>query len=244
MSGRTVIVVDDPQQLAKHAADLFLKEAETSVKAGGRFVVAVSGGSTPRAMHRLLSRGPYDKTVPWEHTHLFWVDERLVPYGDDASNFGTARTEWIENIAIPKAQVHPMPVEVQPKDSAELYHKEIEMLFQKLENGYPVFDLIFLGIGSDGHTASLFPGMSLEKTKGKWVLPVKGGEPHVDRLTFTFQLINRARHVVFLVSGAKKAGMVAKLLGRKATKLPAEFIRPAKGKLTWLLDSDAASQLS
>lgn len=244
MPDKTVIIVDDAQLLAKYAADLFLKEAKAGVRTGGRFVAAVSGGSSPRAMYRLLSREPYNKAVPWEQTHIFWVDERLVPYDDMASNFGAARTDWIENVAIPEAQVHPMPVGVRPKDGAALYRKEIESLFQKLENGYPVFDLILLGVGTDGHTASLFPGVFLEQTEGKWVVPVKGGDPHVDRLTFTFQLINQARHVVFLASGPKKAGIVAKLLGKEATNLPAEYIQPAKGKLTWLIDSDAASRLS
>jgi 6-phosphogluconolactonase len=243
MRTKQIIICKNPAELAERSAALFSQEAQTRVAKENRFVVAVSGGSTPRATHRLLARKPYRLKVPWEKIHLFWVDERLVPYDHRASNFGAARQDWIENVPIATNRVYPMPVENGPKACAQRYHEQIAQLFPQAEP-YPPFDMILLGIGADGHTASLFPGTTPGATEGKWVLPVCGGDPHVDRLTLSFQLINHARHVVFLVTGAVKAEVVKQLIEEGDTRLPASYIRPQTGKLTWLLDDAAASKMN
>ena len=239
-----IIVKDNPRQLAQAGAKLFTKVALASVKERGRFAVAVSGGSTPRLMHRLLAEEPHRSGVPWDSTSLFWVDERCIPVTDDSSNYGTAKRDLLDKVPLPMSQIHPMPVEVPPDKGALIYQREIQAFFQGGEEQIPEFDLIFLGIGIDGHTASLFPGQRALEEKKHIVVAVVGGNPNVSRLTMTYPLLNRARHIVILVSGKGKAAIMNTLFEEKQTGLPAAKIKPTNGELTWLIDQDAAMGLS
>lgn len=238
-----IIIVPDGSKLAQKGAEIFYQRAKDSVSSRRNFKVAVSGGSTPMAMYRLLGQKPFISDVPWHQTHIFWVDERLVPVDDPASNFGAARSDWLEKVAIPKDQVHPMPVQLKPKDSADRYQTALEEYFTVRENNYPVFDLIFLGIGTDGHTASLFPDDPVAQDTKKWVICVKGGEPDVYRLTLTYPVLNHARCVCFMVSGKKKAPIINTVFVNPEARLPAQRIGPENGALVWLLDEEAASLL-
>jgi 6-phosphogluconolactonase len=236
-----IAIETDASDLARRGAELFLAAAKASVRRRGRFVAAISGGSTPRAMHRLLAQIPYISDVPWQKTHLFWVDERMVPPEDPESNFGTAKTDFLSAIPLPPQNLHPMPVTISPEAGTARYEAELKAYFQ---SGLPIFDLIFLGIGTDGHTASLFPGQLLTDDSKQWVVSVKGGQSHVPRLSLTFHVLNHARQVIFLVSGKKKANVIKTLFEDTRQTLPAGRVHPVSGKLLWLLDRDAASFLS
>lgn len=237
------IIVPDSNRLAEKGAEMFCEIAKKSILDRGRFVVAVSGGATPRAMHGRLSQDPYLSDLFWQHTHIFWVDERMVEFDHPASNFGTARKDLLEKIPIPFDHIYPMPAMTGPEDGAERYQMTLKTFFQGIGSDDPVFDLILLGIGTDGHTASLFPEKALSFPDQSWVISVRGGNPNVFRLTLTYFVLNRARHVLFLVSGKDKAVIVKSLFEDNTVDLPAKNIKPSKGTLTWLLDQEAASLL-
>ena len=242
-SNSEVMVKDNPKLLAQAGADIFTRAALAAVKARGLFTVAVSGGSTPRPMHRMLAKEPYCSEIPWQKTSFFWVDERCVPVTDDASNYGTARSDLLEKVPIPLERIHPMPAEMPPENGALKYQRVITDFFQSEGGQSPLFDLIYLGVGADGHTASLFPGQKALLETKRWVVAVKGGVPNVDRLTLTFPILNRARLIVILASGKGKAAVLKTLFGDKEALLPVGKIRPLKGQLIWLVDQDAAAGL-
>ena len=233
-------VIADAQQLAKAGVALFEKTVADAAKMRARAAVALSGGSTPRAMHRLLAQPPHVNRIPWKRLHIFWVDDRMVPADDPASNFGAARDDFISRVPIPKQQVHPMPLLDPPSRGAARYTRELKNYFGSES---PVFDLILLGIGTDGHTASLFPKQADAYKGPQWVLCVKGGNPDVYRLTLGYPVLNRARTTAFLVSGRDKAEMVRTLLCTDEDLYPPQRIRPQGGRLFWLLDQPAASLL-
>jgi len=239
----SIIIESNASHLALKGAEIFSTTARESVDARGRFAVAISGGSTPRGLHRLLAKDPFLSDVPWDKTDIFWVDERCVPSNDEASNYGEAKKDFLNRVPIPPGHIHPMPAAKPPEAGSLLYQKEIMSYFKAERNKSFLFDLIVLGIGTDGHTASLFPGQSSLDEKEKWVVSVKGGEPNLIRLTLTYPVLNRGRHIVFLASGKKKAHIVGKALKDNESRLPAQRIQPVRGKLLWLLDREAASLL-
>lgn len=237
-------IEDDLDRMAERAANLFLNAAKEKVDRQGRFAVALSGGSTPRPMFRLLSQDPYAAEIPWHSTHIFWVDERMVPFDHPDSNFGAAKEDFLDTISIAPDHLHPMPTWTKPEEGAEIYEAELKAYFDRFGDGFPIFDLILLGVGNDGHTASLFPGQrSLGETQRR-VLNVKGGEPDLPRLTLTLPVLNRGKEVVFLVSGKKKASLLQAILQHKDPRLPARMVQPSSGELTWILDREAASLLN
>jgi 6-phosphogluconolactonase len=238
-----VIVTSDSTELALAAVRIFVKAAKDSVARKGCFTVALSGGSTPRHMNRMLAQEPHCASIAWGKTHIFWVDERCVPVNDSASNYGTARSDFLGRIPIPVDHVHPMPGEAAPEEGAEIYRNELKTFFASKEGEFPAFDLILLGIGLDGHTASLFPATPSAALSRKWVAAVKGGTPDVHRLTLTYHILNRANHICFLVSGESKAPIVKVTFENKQAGLPAQKVQPINGRLTWLMDQQASSLL-
>ena len=243
MSQGEIIIRDTLSQLAVASADLFAATARERVSEKGLFTVAVSGGSTPRPMHRLFAEDPYRSEVPWNKTHLFWVDERCVSREDLASNYGLARKDFLEKISIPAEHIHPMPVEIPPEEGARNYQEKINSFFQLENKEFPIFDLIFLGLGTDGHTASLFPRQRALDERERLVVAVKGGNPYVNRLTMTLPVLNRARQIVFLISGKEKARTLRSVFGDNQARLPAQKVHALYGTLTWLLDKKAAALL-
>lgn len=237
------IIVPNPNRLAEKGAEMFCKIAKKSISDRGRFIVAFSGGSTPRAMNGRLSKEPYLSDILWEKTYIFFVDERMVDFDHPESNFGTVHKDLLEKIPIPFGQIYPMPAMTRPENGAELYQRTLKTFFQSIGSNDPVFDLILLGIGKDGHTASLFPDQAFTYPAQAWVISIKGGNPNVFRLTLTYTVLNSARHIFFLVSGKDKAPIVQTLLEDNTVDLPAKNIKPLKGTLTWLLDQEAASLL-
>jgi len=239
-----IIIKENPTELAKAGAALFANIAKNCVSNHDHFTVAISGGSTPRAMHSLLAREPFLSEIPWDKTDIFWVDDRCVPYDDPASNFGAAKSDLLDMVPIPNDHVHPVPVDISPEEGAIRYQNEMLDYFNLPINGIPVFDLIILGLGTDGHTASLFPGFKELEEKEKLIVSVEGGKPFVHRLTMTLPVLNGARETAFLVSGSSKAGIIKEIFNNEESRLPARLIKPVNGNLTWLMDRDASQLLT
>lgn len=236
------VVAPDSHSAFQTAADL-LRDTTRAAAAARGVSLALSGGTTPRGMHRLLAQPPYVAAIPWGRLHLFWVDERLVPYGDPASNYGAARADFIESLPQPPGSVHPVPVHGDGEPLALRYEEEIREHFRQRNLVEPVFDLVFLGLGADGHTASLFPASPVLSEERRWAAAVKGGEPDVERVTLTYPILNFSRRIVFLVTGESKAAVVRHVLTDASPVLPAQRIRPQAGHITWVLDRAAAAML-
>jgi 6-phosphogluconolactonase len=242
-AGIDIRVAADTGAALQAAADVLLETSRSAAAGGGCISIAISGGSTPRGMHRLWAQNPYASDIAWDRMHLFWADERLVPYAHPDSNFGAARTDFIEKLAMRPAGVHPVPVEGTPEALARRYEEELRAHFRLRRLPEPVFDLILLGVGADGHTASLFPGSPALEERRRWTAAVKGGQPEVWRVSLTYAVLNRARRVVFLACGANKAAVVRRVLSTFSPDLPAQQVRPQAGRVTWVLDPPAAALL-
>lgn len=239
-----ITVKDTPTDLAGTAVDIFRMSANECIAKNGRFLVAISGGTTPRLFHRMLVQEPYVSEIPWDKMHIFWVDERCVPENDTASNYGASKKDFLNRTPISKTQFYPMPGRLPPEDGARKYQKTLMEFFHLKYGQFPTFDLIFLGTGKDGHTASLFPGQKALDEMERLVISVKGGEPYVSRLTMTFPVLNHAKKIIFIVSGKNKADIVKTILESPKARLPAQRIQPLNGTITWLLDRESASILS
>ena len=239
-----IIIKDNSTDLAVAAADIFTATAKECITHTGRFTIALSGGSTPRTLYRTLAEEPYYSLIPWDKIHIFWVDERCVQQNDPASNYGAVKKDLLDRVPIPIEQIHPMLGEAFPEKGAVEYQRELRAFFRIKNGEFPVFNLIFLGIGKDGHTASLFPGQKALEERERLVTAVKGGNPDVSRITLTFPLLNHAEKIIFLVSGNGKALILKAIFEDNAAQLPAQKVRPINGKLTWLIDREAGSLLT
>ena len=235
-------VFDDPEALSRGAAEFFVKVAKDAVAQRGQFSVALSGGGTPRRTYELLAQPPLRDQVDWDKVHIFWGDERCVPADDPRSNARMAREALLAHVPIPAGQVHPMDCLPVPEEGARRYEALLRAFFA---DGEPRFDLILLGLGENGHTASLFPGDPALTETERWVAPVYVAEQDLHRLTLTAAFINQARVVAFLVAGAAKAAVVREVIQgpRDPRRLPAQLIHPEPGELHWLLDKAAAGEL-
>ncbi len=232
-----VKVHPDAASLARAAAEHFVTLAAEAMAARGRFVAALSGGSTPRATYERLAADEFAGRVEWARVHLFWGDERCVPPDHPDSNYGLARQALLDKISILPENIHRIQGELPPDQAAALYQAELESVLG-LDGR---FDLILLGMGADGHTASLFPGTAALQERQRAVVAVYVERLQAWRVTLTLPVLNAARNVVFLVSGAEKAPTLARL--QAGEPLPAGQVRPRQGKLTWLVDQ-AAYQLT
>jgi 6-phosphogluconolactonase len=237
----SIVVEENKEALSEMGARLFEKQAIGAIEKDGRFLVALSGGSTPREMHKRLA---FRSSIPWQYVHVFWGDERCLPVADPSSNYGAAQADFLGKVPLPAGRIHPMPAQGNPQHGALMYEKELGRVFNLRHAQLPVFDLVFLGLGKDGHAASLFPGHEALQENKRLVVAVRGGEPEVYRLTLTLPVLNWAREVMFLVSGRDKAEVVKAVIEAQEERLPASKVRPSNGHLTWLLDREAASLLS
>jgi 6-phosphogluconolactonase len=228
--------------LSFSAAELIAAEARQAVKVRGRFVVAFSGGNTPKQTYELLARQPFRDQVPWLNTHVFWGDERCVPADDPRNNAWMAHQALLNHVPVPFRQVHPMVCANSPLESAEKYEALLRDFFA---TGPPRFDLVLLGLGENGHTASLFPGTPALDEQQRWVAEVHETEEGLNRLTLTPAALNQAAVIVFLVSGCAKAAILQKVFEdtRAPSVIPARLIKPVHGDVLWLVDRDAASLL-
>jgi 6-phosphogluconolactonase len=249
MSKPEIVVLPDPAALSEEAGRRFVAAATRAISAAGEFHVALAGGSTPAGLYRLLAQSPHREQVDWSRTFVYFGDERCVPPDHPDSNYRMAREFLLDHVPVSPANVFRMAGELPPEEAAAIYERIL------WENFYPNrhrprFDLILLGMGDDGHTASLFPGMTALNEKRRLVVATDVPayvRPAVRRITFTLPLLNAAARVMFLVTGEKKAGAVRAVLFRQAqveaNALPAHRVRPTEGKLMWLLDTKAAEEL-
>jgi 6-phosphogluconolactonase len=235
----SIRVFDDHESMSAAAA---LAVAELAAGSSGPFSIALSGGSTPRRLYELLVDD--SSGMDWENIHLFQGDERFVPHGDPASNFGPVKSILLERIGIPDKNIHGVPVNAPTAvEAAAIYEKELRDHFGIHDDGFPEFDLVLLGLGDDGHTASIFPGDPVINEKERWTAAVTappGVEPP-ERVTLTLRLLNAAKNIFFLVSGESKADVLHDILfmGRMAADdYPAAMISP-DGPLVWFVDRAA-----
>lgn len=236
--------------LSRAAAEFIADLAAAGIKEREIFTLVLSGGSTPRRLYEELASQPISNTIDWQHTHLFWGDERCVPPNHPHSNFALAYETMISKVAVPSENVHRIPAETAPpKAAAEAYEETLSEFFQLADargasTSFPSFDLVLLGLGEDGHTASLFPGDAVLEERTRWVVAVDGANasPPVPRITLTLPAINRARCILFLASGSKKRKALRQILDSPQTAAqlyPAARVRPS-GRLLWFLDEELA----
>jgi 6-phosphogluconolactonase len=236
-------VVPDPAGLAVKAAELFIRCAQVAIAEGGRFRVALAGGSTPKAMFLQISKPVNLRKVDWTRVYLFWGDERCVPADHADSNYQMTRHSLLDFVPIPARNIHRIPGEFEPVAAASAYEGVLKKFFGS--ETLPRFDLILLGLGEDGHTASLFSGSPALVENERWVVAVEHDTPPlplVPRVTLTFPVINAAKRVVFLVAGQSKAEILARAIrspGPGEPALPAQLICPLDGTVTWLVDQAA-----
>jgi 6-phosphogluconolactonase len=230
------------ESLSLAAAALVAEVAEVSVQTRGRFTFVLSGGTSPRMLYERLAQPPFLEKMPWSRTYLFWGDERCVPPDHPHSNFGLARQALLSTVPLPAANVYPIPGAVVPPEAAAFEYEESLRLFFQTGGTlkFPVFDLLLLGLGPDGHTASLFPGDPALEEKRRWTRAVRvtSVSPSVPRITLTLPVINRARTVLFLVSGTGKKTVLDEILSdpaKASLRYPAAKVRPS-GRLLWLID--------
>jgi 6-phosphogluconolactonase len=236
-------VYPDLEALSRAAAALLVKQANLAVAARGRFSVALSGGATPRRTYELLAAPPWVDQAPWDRVHVFWGDERCVDLNDSRSNARLAKEVWLDRVPIPGTQIHPLDCALDPAAAARQYEAKLREFFAGQP---PILDLVLLGLGHDGHTASLFPGTAVLKEGEGWAAAVYVAEQDLYRVTLTAPLINQAAVVVFLVAGGAKAGVLREVLHgpRDPARLPAQLIQPHHGELLWLTDLAAAGSLA
>ena len=236
-------VFENLQNLSQAAAAIFVEQAQQAL-AKGRFSVALSGGETPRQTYELLARSPYMDEVPWHIVHFFWGDERWVPLSDPRSNARMVREVLLDHIPVPDDQIHPMYRSgMSAENGANAYDHELRQFFYGERQ---LFDLVFLGLGKNGHTASLFPHTPVLNNRQDWVDAVCLEDQHLERVTLTPEAINRSAQVVFLVNGPSKEEVLHQVLEgpSQPDNLPAQLIQPVSNELFWLVDEAAAAKLS
>jgi 6-phosphogluconolactonase len=238
LSAAHLEVLADPEALARRVADWLLAAA---VGSEGRFAVALSGGSTPRRLYELLSGRPYRETFPWARTHWFWGDERFVPHDSPESNYRMVREAMLAHAPVPTANIHPVPTEgLTPEDAALAYERVLKAFHgtATLSPDRPLFDVTFLGLGPEGHIASLFPGTAVLTERLHWVGAVIGAKAE-PRITLTYPALESSRAIVFLVTGAAKRSVLEQLL-KGDPALPATHLHPVQGALHLFVDGAAA----
>ena len=244
MAERQIISCRDSTDLSERAAEEFVRLARQAIQLAGRFTVALSGGSTPKALYTLLAAPGFAQRISWNRTHLFWGDERCVPPDHSESNYRMVEETLISKIQIPHENVHRMAGEKTPQIAALEYEAELKGFFELADGALPRIDLILLGLGDDGHTASLFPGSEALNDTEHLVATAYVEKQQSQRLTLTLPVLNAGKEVVFLVAGANKAAIVKELLGgmASATNYPAARIQPREGKLICMITADAAPE--
>jgi 6-phosphogluconolactonase len=237
-----IMVYADAAELAREAARRFARMAEAFVGDVGRFTVALSGGSTPKAMFEILAAEPFASSLPWRSIYFFWGDERCVPPDHPDSNYRMAYETLLSKVPIPRENIFRIPAEDEDHERAATSYSES---IRKFFAGEPHFDLVFLGMGTDGHTASLFPGTAALRVHDRIAVANYVEKLQSWRITLTADTINRARNVIFLVAGEDKAPALKQVIEgqRNSEKYPSQLIGPFYGALLWMIDEAAASLL-
>jgi 6-phosphogluconolactonase len=237
MSGR-IEIFPDPAALARHAAEWITSAA---IAAKETFRVSLSGGSTPKTLYQLLASDEFRNRFPWQRVSWYFGDERFVPYDSPESNYRMVREAMFDKAPVPPANVNPIPVDGSPEDAAERYERTLQSTYGAtiLDPAKPLFDVMLLGLGPDGHTASLLPGETVLRERKRWVAAVSHGRPEV-RITMTYPVIESSRRVAFLVTGGEKEA-IFRAIRAGGSQVPAARVRPV-GELFWFVDRAAAGE--
>jgi 6-phosphogluconolactonase len=235
MSGRLEILAN-PAELARHAAEWMTSAA---LETKGTFRVSLSGGSTPKTLYGLLASDEFRSRFPWQRAYWYWGDERFVPYDHPESNYRMTREAMLAKAPVPPENVHPVPVDGSPQDAARRYEEDLQQAYgaRVLDSARPLFDVTLLGLGPDGHTASLLPADPVLEERERWVAVVSHGRPEI-RITMTYPVIDSSRRVAFLVTGQEKAAIL-QAIWTGGSQVPAARVRPV-GELFWFVDRAAA----
>jgi len=236
-----LIVVADAEAMARAAAERIFAHLQRQDR---RFAICLTGGSSPQGLYELLATKPYREAWPWEHIHVFWGDDRYVPPEDRLSNFGAARGLLLEHVPIPAANIHAIPTDAAgPAEAARQYEAELRRFYgaEQLDPARPLFDVVLMGVGTDGHTASLFPGQATLEEKDRWVVGVAeaGLAPFVPRVTLTYPALAATREMLFLVDGDSKREVMTQVLA--GADLPATRAY-AWGNLVWLVARESVPE--
>jgi 6-phosphogluconolactonase len=231
-------ILPDPPALARRVAEWM---TDAALAANGPFRVSLSGGSTPKTLYRLLASDEFRERFPWPRVSWYWGDERFVPHDHPDSNYRMIREAMLSRVPAPPENIHPVPVEGPPSEAAERYERILQDAYRAviLDPRRPLFDLTLLGLGADGHTASLLPGAPVLEERKRWVAAVSHGRPEI-RITTTYPVIESSRRVAFLVAGREKTAIL-RAIRAGSSQAPAARVRPV-GELVWFVDRDAAGQ--
>jgi 6-phosphogluconolactonase len=234
----SVEVSENPEALARRVASWITELAGAS---RGRFAVCLSGGSTPRGLYQLLAASPYRDALPWDRIHWFWGDERFVPWDHPESNYGMTRAAMLAHAPVPPQNIHGVPTNGKPDEAAREYERSLQSYYgaETLDPARPLFDVQLLGLGPDGHTASLIPATGALEERRRWVVEVVGARPET-RITLTYPALESSRRTAFLVAGADKREILARTLSGDQA-LPAARLKPV-GELIWFVDAAARPQ--
>jgi 6-phosphogluconolactonase len=242
-SGNNVLMFDDENHMLKFMIEKWEDISQEGIQRKGYFTIGLSGGKTPIMFYQKLAE--WESKSSWKRTHVFLVDERFVSFEDKDSNYRMLRETLFGKIPIPQENIHPIPTgKTSLETSAREYEEDLRRFFKVSKGQYPTFDLILLGIGEDGHTASLFPGSKALSECGHLTAAVVLDEMRHDRISLTLPVINHAEHVIFFVRGANKAPVLKKIIAGDDPSLPAAMVRPRSGNLLFVIDREASSQLS
>jgi 6-phosphogluconolactonase len=236
-------IFNNLEDLSRAAADLFVEQAKQSIAERDRFLVALNGGNTPTRLFQLLV-ADYREKVDWSKVYIFWGDERCVPPGDAGSSYGQARDILLSHVLIPDSNIHRVKGELGPAEASKDYSLTLRS-FASAPLEWPRFDLVYLGMGEDGHTASLFPGSPVDMSEPALPVTAHYQDRPANRVTLTPVVFNTARMIVFMAIGENKANTLAEVLSDSynPAKYPAQRIDPKEGSLIWLVDEAAASKL-
>ena len=241
-----VHIIEDRQSLSEVLMSYISELVTQPLKKGKKFCMALSGGSLMDIIAMALDPAPVNNTIDWSNCHIFWVDERWVSWQSSESNYGTAKRRFLDRLPVPGNQIHAVDTSLPLEEAARNYAAILKTIFKPDRGQYPQFDLVLLGIGPDGHTASLFPSHPVLDEKVAWVSPVQGApKPPQDRITLTLPVINSARHIAWVAIGPGKAEIVAKILNPSTGSiiLPAGRVKPLDGDARWFIDQAAAAGL-
>ena len=248
------------EELSQNVAEWMVAHIHTTLQLQDRFNIVLSGGSTPKKLHLLLASDQFKNRIDWQKLHVFWGDERYVPFTDDRNNAKMAFETLLDHVSVPKSQIHIMRTDIHPEDSANEYEDILRDYFPEAAsykpqavsnepqttNGKPqTFDLVLLGIGGNAHTLSLFPGEEVIHEKDRWVRSVFVKEINMQRITLTAPVVNLSKRIAFLASGQDKADAVSQVLSNNYNPdlYPAQVIKPVQGELLWFLDEAAAMRV-
>lgn len=242
----TILVSRSSEQAYTDAAEFILRCAEQAIAKKGAFTIALSGGSTPKRLYELLASSAWRDRIPWGKIQFFWGDERYVPPTDSSSNYRMTNEAMLAKVNVPAECIHRVPTELEPPEAAaEVYEDEVKRVVPPGAGGLPQFDLVLLGLGTNGHVASLFPFQPALHEKSKLVISEYIEEVKMTRISLTFPVINSATDILFLSLGPDKASVLKEVLTgkRDPERLPAQYVHAEHGKATWLLDPPAAAGL-